>query len=134
MKTHAHAHTHSHINALLALQPFHEKLGTFTFLSLLNTVHYCLFCRCPMEIFPGTCVQVDHVLAMTSTTVATVDLSRKDKVQNVSDHRTQSLYCPGFLVFLLEVFEWVFSSLFEGGLIGNCSPNPLGPFRKTHWK
>lgn len=105
MKTHAHAHTHSHINALLALQPFHEKLGTFTFLSLLNTVHYCLFCRCLMETVPGTCVQVDRVPAMTSTTVATVDLSRKDKVQNVSDHRTQSLYCPGFLVFLLEVFE-----------------------------
>lgn len=113
---------------------FPQEMGHFYGSTFVKYSSLLLVLPLPMETISGTHVQVDHILAMSSTTVTTVNPGRKDKVQNASDQRTQSFYCPGFLVFLLEAFEWVFSSLFEWGLVGNCSPNPLGPFRKTHWK
>lgn len=58
MKTHAHAHTHSHINALLALQPFHEKLGMRNFYISVFVKHSSLLLVLPLP--PGNFFQV-HV-------------------------------------------------------------------------
>ena len=78
--THTLAHTQSG-QLIASIAGFPRETGHFYISTFVYTAHYCFFYLCPMETFPGARIQVDHIHAMTSTTLSTVDLSRKDKVQ-----------------------------------------------------